>query len=58
MFSELRYGYGLWFKEPVTAVKIGSLVLIILGIVGLNLSRIHREEWRRYGQFLRWAAGS
>jgi multidrug transporter EmrE-like cation transporter len=41
MFSELRYGYGLWFKEPVTAVKIGSLVLIILGIVGLNLSRIH-----------------
>ena len=31
----------LWLKEAVTAVKIGSLVLIILGIVGLNLSRIH-----------------
>ena len=25
----------LWFKESVTAVKIGSLVLIILGIVGV-----------------------
>lgn len=28
----------LWFKEPLTAIKIGSLVLIILGVVGLNLS--------------------
>jgi len=28
----------LWFKEPVTAVKIGSFALIILGVVGLNLS--------------------
>src|SRR5215831_13264978 len=27
----------LWFKEPVTAVKIGSFTLIILGVVGLNL---------------------
>jgi len=28
----------LWFKEPLTAVKIISLGLIILGVVGLNLS--------------------
>ena len=26
-----------WFKEPVTAIKIGSIALIILGVVGLNL---------------------
>ncbi len=26
------------FREPVTAMKIGSLVLIVLGVVGLNLS--------------------
>jgi small multidrug resistance pump len=28
----------VWFKEPLTAVKIGSFALIILGVVGLNLS--------------------
>lgn len=28
----------LWFKEPATAMKIISLGLIIIGIVGLNLS--------------------
>lgn len=27
-----------WFKEPLTAMKIGSLILIIAGVVGLNLS--------------------
>lgn len=27
-----------WFKEPVTATKVGSLVLIIVGVVGLNLA--------------------
>ncbi len=26
------------FREPVTAMKIGSLLLIVLGVVGLNLS--------------------
>ncbi|RMH63355.1 MAG: QacE family quaternary ammonium compound efflux SMR transporter [Bacteroidetes bacterium] len=26
-----------WFKEPVTALKLASVLLIILGIVGLNL---------------------
>jgi small multidrug resistance pump len=28
----------LWFKEPVTALKLISLALIIIGVVGLNLS--------------------
>ncbi|MGD2205142.1 MAG: multidrug efflux SMR transporter [Anaerolineae bacterium] len=27
----------LWFKEPMTAIKIVSLGLIILGVAGLNL---------------------
>lgn len=31
----------LWFKEPLTAIKIGSLALIILGVVGLNLNVAH-----------------
>lgn len=28
----------LWFKEPLTALKLGSLTLIIAGVIGLNLS--------------------
>jgi small multidrug resistance pump len=28
----------LWFKEPATAIKLISLGLIIIGVVGLNLS--------------------
>ena len=28
----------LWFKEPATALKLISLGLIILGVVGLNMS--------------------
>ena len=28
----------LWFREPLNAMKIMSLVLIILGVIGLNLS--------------------
>jgi small multidrug resistance pump len=28
----------LWFKEPATALKLISLGLIIVGVVGLNLS--------------------
>ena len=28
----------IWFKEPVTALKIASVLLIVGGIVGLNLS--------------------
>lgn len=31
----------LWFKEPLTAIKIGSLLLIILGVIGLNLGGAH-----------------
>ena len=30
-------GY-IWFKEPMGAIKIGSIVLIIIGVVGLNLA--------------------
>lgn len=30
-------GYA-YFKEPVTAIKLGSGLLIIIGVVGLNLS--------------------
>lgn len=28
----------LWFKEPITAWKFISLALIIIGVIGLNLS--------------------
>ena len=27
----------LWFKEPVTALKIASIGLIIIGVIGLNV---------------------
>jgi small multidrug resistance pump len=27
-----------WFKEPATALKIMSILLIIIGVVGLNFS--------------------
>ncbi len=27
----------MWFKEPVTALRIACLGLIILGVIGLNL---------------------
>jgi small multidrug resistance pump len=28
----------LWFKEPATALKIISLGLVVIGVIGLNLS--------------------
>lgn len=28
----------LYFKEPVTAIKMGSIGLIIIGVIGLHLS--------------------
>jgi small multidrug resistance pump len=28
----------IWFKEPLTAVKVASIALIILGVIGLNIS--------------------
>jgi len=31
----------LWFREPLTAVKLISITLIIIGMVGLNLSGVH-----------------
>jgi small multidrug resistance pump len=30
----------LWFNEPATAVRLVSLMLIILGVVGLNLNAV------------------
>ena len=27
----------VFFREPVTALKIGSLALIVVGVIGLNL---------------------
>lgn len=30
-----------YFQEPLTAVKLGSLLLIVLGVVGLNLGGAH-----------------
>lgn len=27
----------IWFKEPITVIKVFSLCLIIMGVVGLNL---------------------
>lgn len=31
----------LWFKEPFTLLKLGSIALIIFGVIGLNLSGAH-----------------
>lgn len=28
----------IWFSEPLTALKVGSMALIVAGVVGLNLS--------------------
>jgi len=28
----------LWFREAVTPLKVASLVMIVLGVIGLNLS--------------------
>lgn len=30
-----------WFKEPITALKLTSLALIIAGVIGLNASSGH-----------------
>jgi small multidrug resistance pump len=30
----------LWFNEPATVVRLVSLMLIILGVVGLNLNAV------------------
>lgn len=31
----------IYFKEPVTAIKIGSIALIVIGVVGLMLVERH-----------------
>ena len=31
----------IYFKEPVTAIKIGSIALIVIGVVGLALVEQH-----------------
>jgi small multidrug resistance pump len=31
----------LYFKEPITAIKIISIALIVFGVVGLTLSETH-----------------
>lgn len=37
--TALIAGIGvLWFHEPVTALKLGAIALIIAGVIGLHLS--------------------
>ncbi|MEW6128722.1 MAG: multidrug efflux SMR transporter [Acidobacteriota bacterium] len=31
----------LWFEEPLNALKLVSLALIIIGVIGINLSGAH-----------------
>ena len=31
----------LWFNEPLTMIKLISLALIIIGVIGLNLDSTH-----------------
>ena len=33
----------LYFKEPVTALKIASIALVAIGVVGLNISAMIRQ---------------
>lgn len=30
----------IWFKEPATAMKIFSIILIIIGVIGLHLGSV------------------
>jgi quaternary ammonium compound-resistance protein SugE len=34
----------IWLKDPTTAVRIGSILLIVAGIVGLRLAGTHVVE--------------
>jgi hypothetical protein len=34
----------IWLKDPTTVVRIGSILLIVAGIVGLRLAGTHAEE--------------
>jgi small multidrug resistance pump len=31
----------VWFREPVTALKVASLILVVAGVAGLNWSSSH-----------------
>jgi small multidrug resistance pump len=31
----------VWFKEPATALKLASLALVIVGVIGLNMTGGH-----------------
>ena len=31
-----------WFREPVTALRLASLVLVVVGVIGLHLSSASR----------------
>lgn len=31
-----------WFKEPVSALRLASLVLVVVGVIGLHLSSASR----------------
>ena len=33
----------LYFKEPVTALKIASIILVVLGVIGLNMGEVIRQ---------------
>jgi small multidrug resistance pump len=33
-------GFG-WFREPVTTLKVASMLLIVIGVIGLNI-----DSWR------------
>lgn len=33
----------LYFKEPVTALKIASMILVVLGVTGLNIDEVIRH---------------
>src|ERR1700719_3354261 len=32
-----------WFKEPVSVLKVGCLLLVVVGVVGLQLSGSHAQ---------------
>jgi small multidrug resistance pump len=36
-------GFG-WFREPVTTLKVASMLLIVIGVMGLNI-----DSWRGAG---------
>ncbi|HZQ90793.1 MAG TPA: SMR family transporter [Terriglobales bacterium] len=33
----------IWFREPASLMKIGSLVLIVVGLIALNLSTVRAQ---------------